>query len=85
VTRRGDTFVIGGIIDVSRESQLWGDQYSEKLQPSCIRKNLEGDLRQLRIQLSGQEQDDWQRDTKMARPTSLSRGRYYWNKRTNEA
>ena len=35
VSRRGDTFVVGAeLIDVSRESQLWGEQYSEKLAAS---------------------------------------------------
>src|SRR5258706_421306 len=32
VTRRGDSFVVGAeLIDVGKDSQLWGDQYSQRL------------------------------------------------------
>ncbi len=90
VTRRGDTFVIGAeLIDVSRESQLWGDQYSEKLAAILgmqeeISKAISDNLR---IQLSGQEQEQLaKRDTENGEAYQLYlRGRYYWNKRTNEA
>jgi len=89
VTRRGDTFVIGAeLIDVSRESQLWGDQYSEKLAAILgmqeeISKAISDNLR---IQLSGQEQERLaKRDTENGEAYQLYlRGRYYWNKRTNE-
>ena len=90
VTRRGDTFVIGAeLIDVSRESQLWGDQYSEKLAAILgmqeeISKAISDNLR---IQLSGKEQERLaKRDTENGEAYQLYlRGRYYWNKRTNEA
>src|SRR5258708_30668462 len=89
VTRRGDTFVVGAeLIDVSRESQLWGEQYSEKLAAVLglqeeISKAIADNLR---IQLSGKEQQQLaKRDTENGEAYQLYlRGRYYWNKRTNE-
>jgi eukaryotic-like serine/threonine-protein kinase len=89
VTRRGDTFVVGAeLIDVSRESQLWGEQYSEKLAAVLglqeeISKAIADNLR---IQLSGKEQQQLaKRDTENGEAYQLYlRGRYYWNKRTKE-
>jgi serine/threonine protein kinase/tetratricopeptide (TPR) repeat protein len=89
VTRRGDSFVIGAeLIDVSRDSQLWGEQYSEKLAAILglqeeISKAIADNLR---IQLSGKEQQQLaKRDTENAEAYQLYlRGRYYWNKRTSE-
>jgi len=89
VSRRGDTFVVGAeLIDVSRESQLWGEQYSEKLAAVLglqeeISKAIADNLR---IQLSGKEQQQLaKRDTENGEAYQLYlRGRYYWNKRTNE-
>jgi len=89
VSRRGDTFVVGAeLIDVSRESQLWGEQYSEKLAAVLglqeeISKAIADNLR---IQLSGKEQQQLaKRDTENGEAYQLYlRGRYYWNKRTDE-
>jgi eukaryotic-like serine/threonine-protein kinase len=89
VTRRGDTFVVGAeLIDVARESQLWGDQYSEKLAAILgiqaeISKAIAANLR---IQLSGHEQQQLaKRNTENGEAYQLYlRGRYYWNKRTND-
>ena len=89
VTRRGDTFVVGAeLIDVSRESQLWGEQYSEKLAAVLglqeeISKAIADNLR---IQLNGKEQQQLaKRDTENGEAYQLYlRGRYYWNKRTDE-
>jgi serine/threonine protein kinase/tetratricopeptide (TPR) repeat protein len=89
VSRRGDTFVVGAeLIDVSRESQLWGEQYSEKLAAALglqeeISKAIADNLR---IQLSGKEQQQLaKRDTENGEAYQLYlRGRYYWNKRTKE-
>ena len=89
VTRRGDTFVVGAeLIDVARESQLWGDQYSEKLAAIlAIQEEISKAIADnLRIQLSGKEQQQLaKRNTENGEAYQLYlRGRYYWNKRTNE-
>ncbi len=89
VTRRGDFFVVGAeLIDVGRDSQLWGDQYSQKLSDILglqeqISKSITSHLR---IELSGTEQQQLtKRDTENAEAYQLYlRGRYFWNKRTNE-
>jgi len=90
VSRRGDTFVVGAeLIDVSRESQLWGEQYSEKLAAVLglqeeISKAIADNLR---IQLSGQRTaaTGQTRLPKMARPISFTFGDVTTgNKRTNE-
>jgi serine/threonine protein kinase/tetratricopeptide (TPR) repeat protein len=89
VTRRGDSFVVGAeLIDVGRDSQLWGDQYSQKLTDIMriqeqISKSITGHLK---IELSGTEQQRLaKRDTEDAEAYQLYlRGRYFWNKRTKE-
>jgi serine/threonine protein kinase/tetratricopeptide (TPR) repeat protein len=89
VTRRGDSFIVGAeLIDVSRDSQLWGDQYSQKLSDILgvqeqISKAIAGHLR---IELSGADQRQLaKRDTENSEAYQLYlRGRYFWNKRTNE-
>ena len=89
VTRRGDSFVIGAeLIDVGKDSQLWGDQYSEKLSDILgmqdqISKAI---ANHLRVELSGAEQQQLvKRDTQNPEAYQLYlRGRYFWNKRTSE-
>jgi eukaryotic-like serine/threonine-protein kinase len=89
VTRRGDSFIVGAeLIDVGSDSQLWGDQYSQKLSDILgvqeqISKAIAGHLR---IELSGADQRQLgKRDTENAEAYRLYlRGRYFWNKRTNE-
>ena len=89
VTRRGDSFVVGAeLIDVSKDSQLWGDQYSERLSDILgmqdqISKAIADHLR---IELSGVEQQKLvKRDTQSPEAYQLYlRGRYFWNKRTGE-
>jgi serine/threonine protein kinase/TolB-like protein len=89
VSRRGDSFVVGAeLIDVGRDSQLWGDQYSQKLTDIMgiqeqISKSITGHLK---IELSGTEQQRLaKRDTEDAEAYQLYlRGRYFWNKRTKE-
>jgi serine/threonine-protein kinase len=89
VTRRGDSFVVGAeLIDVSKDSQLWGDQYSRKLADILalqdeISKAITDNLR---LQLSGKEQQQLtKRYTENAEAYQLYlRGRYFWNKRTPE-
>ena len=89
VTRRGDSFVVGAeLIDVSRDSQLWGDQYSQKLSNILgIQEQISKAIADhLRIELSGADQRQLaKRDTENSEAYQLYlRGRYFWNKRTNE-
>jgi TolB-like protein/Tfp pilus assembly protein PilF len=89
VTRRGDSFVVGAeLIDVSRDSQLWGDQYSRKLSDILgIQEQISKAIADhLRIELSGADQRQLaKRDTENSEAYQLYlRGRYFWNKRTNE-
>ena len=89
VVRRGDSFVIGAeLIDVSKDSQLWGDQYSQKLSDILglqeqISKAIAGHLR---LELSGTEQQQLvKHDTQNAEAYQLYlKGRYFWNKRTTD-
>jgi serine/threonine protein kinase/tetratricopeptide (TPR) repeat protein len=90
VTRRGDSFVVGAeLIDVGKESQLWGDQYSKKLADILpLQDEISKAITEnLRIQLTGKEQQQLtKRSTENAEAYQLYlRGRYYWNKRSPEA
>jgi serine/threonine protein kinase/tetratricopeptide (TPR) repeat protein len=89
VTRRGDSFVVGAeLIDVSKDSQLWGDQYSQKLSDILgIQEQISKAIADhLKIELTGAEQQQLaKRDTQNVEAYQLYlRGRYFWNKRTNE-
>jgi serine/threonine protein kinase/tetratricopeptide (TPR) repeat protein len=89
VTRRGDSFVVGAeLIDVGRDSQLWGDQYSQKLSDILgIQEQISREITDhLKVQLSGAEQQQLtKRDTQNPEAYQLYlRGRYFWNKRTPE-
>lgn len=89
VTRRGDSFVVGAeLIDVGKESQLWGDQYTKKLADILALQDeiSKAITENLRIQLTGKEQQQLtKRSTESAEAYQLYlRGRYYWNKRTPE-
>jgi len=88
VTRRGDSFVVGAeLIDVGRDSQLWGDQYSQKLSDilGVQEQNSQNPSpATCGVELSGTEQQRLaKRNTEDAEAYQLYlRGRYFWNKRT---
>ena len=89
VTRRGDSVVVGAeLIDVGKESQMWGEQYSKKLADILpVQDEISKAITEnLRVQLSGQEQQQLtKRYTENAEAYQLYlRGRYFWNKRTRE-
>ena len=89
VTRRGDSFVVGAeLIDVGKDSQLWGDQYSQKLSDILgIQEQISRAIADhLRIELTGTEQQQLaKRGTENAEAYQLYlRGRYFWNKRTDD-
>ena len=90
VTRRGDSFVVGAeLIDVDRDSQLWGDQYSQKLSDILgIQEQISQAIADhLKIELTGAEQQKLaKRDTQNVVAYQLYlRGRYYWNRRNAES
>jgi len=86
---RGDTLVIQAeLVDVSKGTQLWGAQYNRKLADIlAVQEEISREISEkLRLRLTGEEK------TRMAkRPTEnieayqlYLKGRYYWNKRTEE-
>jgi len=88
VQRRGDVFVVDAeLIDVGRQSQLWGDQYSRKLADIlAVQEDISKSIAEhLRIELTGVgEQQLAKHDTENPEAYQLYlRGRYYWNKRTS--
>jgi len=87
VQRRGDVFVVDAeLIDVGRQSQLWGDRYSRKLADILAMQDdiSKAIVEHLRIELTGEgEQQLAKHDTESPEAYQLYlRGRYYWNKRT---
>jgi eukaryotic-like serine/threonine-protein kinase len=89
VARRGDAFLVSAeLMDVGRESQVWGDQYSKKLADiQAIQEDISKAIAaNLRIELNGKEkQQIAKRDTENPEAYQLYlKGRYYWNQRTNE-
>jgi eukaryotic-like serine/threonine-protein kinase len=87
VTRRGDVFIVDTeLIDVGRQSQLWGDQYARKLADIlAVQEEISKAIAEhLRIELTGAgEQQLAKHDTQNPEAYQLYlRGRYYWNKRT---
>ena len=89
VARRGDAFVVSAeLMDVGRDSQVWGEQYSKKLADiQGIQEEISKAIAtNLRIELSGKEQQQIaKRDTQNPEAYQLYlRGRFYWNQRTDE-
>ena len=89
VTRRGDAFLVSAeLMDVARESQVWGDQYSKKLADiQGIQEDISRAIAtNLRIELNGKEQRAIaKRDTENPEAYRLYlQGRYYWNQRSDE-
>ncbi len=86
---RGDTLVIQAeLVDVSKGTQLWGQQYNRKLADILsVQEEISREISEkLRLRLTGEDK------ARMAkRPTENNeayelylKGRYYWNKRTEE-
>ena len=89
VARRGDAFLVSAeLMDVGRDSQVWGEQYSKKLADiQGVQEDISKAIAaNLRIELNGKEkQQIAKRDTENPEAYQLYlRGRYYWNQRTNE-
>ncbi len=86
---RGDLLTVQTeLVDVANGSQLWGEQYNRKLSDLlAVQEDISREISgRLRLRLTGEEK------TRVAkRPTEnieayqlYLKGRYYWNKRTEE-
>jgi eukaryotic-like serine/threonine-protein kinase len=90
VQQRGDTLIIAvEMVDVEKGSQLWGGQYSRKLADIfAIQEEISKEISEkLRLRLTGEEQKRLTRrytENPEAYQAYL-KGRYFWNKRTEEA
>jgi eukaryotic-like serine/threonine-protein kinase len=89
VTRRGDAFLVSAeLMDVNRQSQVWGDQYSKKLADiQGIQEDISKAIAtNLRVELNGkEEQQIAKRDTENPEAYRLYlQGRYYWNQRSTD-
>ena len=87
--KRGDTLIVQTeLVDAEKGSQLWGAQYNRKLADILrVQEEISREISEkLRLRLTGEEK------VRMAkRPTEnieayqlYLKGRYYWNKRTEE-
>ncbi len=87
VVQRGDSLSVGAeLVDTRDDRQLWGEQYNRKLADiMTVQEDISREISEkLRLRLTGEEK------TRMVkRPTEnieayqlYLKGRYYWNKRT---
>jgi serine/threonine protein kinase/Tfp pilus assembly protein PilF len=89
VVQRGDTLSIQTeLVDVSKVSQLWGEQYNRKLADIfVVQEEIAKEISEkLRLRLTGEEKKRLtRRYTENSQAYQLYlRGRYHWNQRTNE-
>src|SRR5262245_11255521 len=90
VIHRGDTLVIRvELVDLSDESQLWGEQYSRKAEDVlAIENEIATQISEaLRLKLTGEEKERLTRmHTESPEANKLYlKGRYFWGKRNEEA
>ena len=87
---RGDTLVVQSeLVDVSKGSQLWGEQYNRKLADTfAVQEDISRAISdKLRLRLSGEEKARLAKRS-TANPEAYQlylKGRYEWNKRTAES
>ncbi len=89
VLPRGDTFTMQTeLVDVSSGTQLWGDQYKGKLDDILgLQEEIAQQVSQkLRLRLSGAEKTEISKHTTQNSEAYqlYLKGRYFWNKRTQE-
>jgi TolB-like protein/predicted Ser/Thr protein kinase len=87
--QRGDTVVVQAeLVDAEKGSQLWGAQYNRKLADVLgLQADISREISQnLRLRLTGEEKQQASKHyTENAEAFQLYlKGRYYWNKRTQE-
>ena len=90
IQQRGETLIIGAeLVNVADGTQLWGDQYNRPMADIfAIQESIARDIsRQLKLQLTPEEESALtKRGTENTEAYQLYlKGRYYWNKRTEEA
>ena len=90
VTQRGDTLVIrSGLVRVSDGSQIWGDQYDRNISDTLeVQSVIASEIsKQLKVKLSGEQERrvSGQRTDSMEAYQHYVKGRFYWNKRNDEA
>ena len=90
VVLRGENLTIQTeLVDVDKESQLWGEQYDRKMSDILtIQKEIATEISEkLRLRLTGNEQKRLSKGyTENTEAYQLYlKGRYHWNKRTEEA
>jgi serine/threonine-protein kinase len=87
--QRGDTVVVQTeLVDVDKGSQLWGEQYNRKLADLfAIQEDISQEISEkLRLRLTGEEKVRLT-ERHVVNPEAYQlylKGRYYWNKRTEE-
>jgi TolB-like protein/DNA-binding winged helix-turn-helix (wHTH) protein/Flp pilus assembly protein TadD len=89
VTRRGDTLSIRAeLIDVRDSSHMWGQQYDRKLADmDALREEIAGEMASaLRIRLTGADEKRLAKSytTNPEAYQDYLKGRYWWNKSTEE-
>jgi serine/threonine-protein kinase len=89
VVLRGEHLTIQTeLVDVDKESQLWGEQYDRKVSDILsIQKEIATEISEkLRLRLTGSDQKKLSKSyTENTEAYQLYlKGRYYWNKRTEE-
>ncbi len=90
VLQRGDTLIVGTeLVDVGSGSQLWGEQYNRKFSDIlAVQEAIAREISdKLRLKLTPEEKRRLaKRYTENTQAYQLYlQGRYYWNKRTEEA
>ncbi|HJQ22627.1 MAG TPA: tetratricopeptide repeat protein [Blastocatellia bacterium] len=89
VLQVGETLIVSAeLVDTADGAQLWGEQYNRRLSDIlAVQADIAREVSEkLRLRLSGEEQE------RLARPhtdnsaayQNYLKGRYYWNKRTEE-
>jgi eukaryotic-like serine/threonine-protein kinase len=87
--QRGDTLIVQTeLVDVEKGSQLWGAQYNRKLADVlAVQEDIAREISQnLRLRLTGDEEKRLAKSY-TANPEAYQaylKGRYWWNKRTEE-
>ena len=88
VTQRGDDLSINiELVDGRDESHIWGAHYDRKLEDIlAVQQDMTREISQrLRIEFTGEKQNLIQRSTRNPEAYQLYlRGRYFWNKRTED-
>jgi serine/threonine protein kinase/Tfp pilus assembly protein PilF len=89
VVQRGDLLIIGSeLVDVANGWRLWGEQYNRKLcDVVAVQEEIANEISErLRLNLTGEEKKRLSKKPTLDAQAyqDYLRGRFYWNKRTEE-